>query len=128
MRPTLLFQWMLGLWAATAVAACFWTPAIGPWLSAGVALGCVALIDAWRLRGTAVPEVHRELPNRFALDVEGSVQLTVRNNADRPLRLSVFDGIPPTAEAGSLPIDLHLPVGRLARLNYPVRLRERGSA
>ena len=60
MRPSLLLPLLCVGWALLGVAAsAAWLPALAWWATGGVLLS-VALLDGWRLRRYALPEVlHR---------------------------------------------------------------------
>src|SRR5581483_2067943 len=69
----------------------------------------------------------RALPSRFALGVEHTVKLTLRNRSARPVLAAVVDEIPASFELlGELP-PVRIPAQGEAQLNYVVRPLQRGA-
>ena len=69
----------------------------------------------------------RELPPRFAFDVEHFVKLRLKNGSGRPLCCQIYDDCPDTfASEAQLP-RLSIPAGSAAGLTYSVRPLSRGT-
>ena len=49
------------------------------WWAAGVSLVLLALVDAWRVRRYAAPEVMRDLPDALPVGVPRTVTLSLDN-------------------------------------------------
>ena len=120
---TLAFAWLL--LAAVAVAL----PALmEPWLWLGGVLALVVVIDAMIVRFRKPLEIERRLPGRFALGEAGEVRLILRNPSEGVAKIDVFDGIPPGADAPTLPWSGEVPAQREIKVFHPVTLPERGEA
>jgi uncharacterized protein (DUF58 family) len=102
----------------------------GGWL-AGVAYLVLILVLSWRDAGTIPPAVQlratRQLPPRFALDVEHSVTLVLTNLSARPLKAAVRDELPDVFESENELPEISIPPGSEARLSYTVRPLSRGA-
>ena len=102
----------------------------GGWL-AGMAYLILILVLIWRDAGTIPPPTQlraaRQLPPRFALDVEHSVTLVLSNLSARPLQATVRDELPDVFESETELPDLSIPPGGEARLSYTVRPLSRGA-
>ena len=113
-------------WLALALV-----PVVAPaWSTAWLALGGVAFAviaaDGVLARLRPRVEIDRRLPGRFALGEPCEVVLKIRNPHPRPLRVSLFDGIPADAEAPAMPWHGVVPAGREIRVAHPVTIRTRG--
>jgi uncharacterized protein (DUF58 family) len=102
----------------------------GGWL-AGL-LYCVLVIAlCWRDAATIPPvsklRAIRQLPPRFALDVDHSVKLILTNLAAAPIQVSLRDELPDMFEAKTELPEVTLPSGGEARLSYDVRPLSRGA-
>jgi uncharacterized protein (DUF58 family) len=102
----------------------------GGWL-AGL-LYCVLVIAlCWRDAATIPPAFRlraiRQLPPRFALDVDHSVKLILTNLSAAPIQVSVRDELPDMFEAKTELPEVTLPSGGEARLSYDVRPLSRGA-
>jgi uncharacterized protein (DUF58 family) len=102
----------------------------GGWL-AGL-LYCVLVIAlCWRDAATIPPASRlraiRQLPPRFALDVDHSVKLILTNLSAAPIQVSVRDELPDMFEAKTELPEVTLPSGGEARLSYDVRPLSRGA-
>src|SRR5690606_21942021 len=65
---------------------------------------------------------------RFAVGEKGEVGLELRNPGSFAAVLELFDGIPVSAETEELPWRGRIPAGGRTRLDYGVRIMERGVA
>jgi uncharacterized protein (DUF58 family) len=127
-RPTRLLIALLLLWALIGLAGSLWL-AVTPWWSFfGMALLVVALVDLVIAFVLRPPRVERELPGRVAVGVTGEVALRIVNEGGRPLRLSVYDGIPTDAHCEVFPWHGRVRARGFLDLNYPVTLNQRGEA
>ncbi|HOV95674.1 MAG TPA: DUF58 domain-containing protein [Thermomonas sp.] len=127
MRPSLLLPLLCVGWALLGVAAsAAWLPALAWWATGGVLLS-VALLDGWRLRRYALPEVLRELPDALPVGVAREVVL-VLDNGPRALRVDVHDVHPSDWVASGLPRTLHLVAEASTRVSYTLRPTSRGDA
>ncbi len=124
--PTIRLLALALLWTLAGVAVVAFPERATLWWWAGAAVGVVALLDAALAASDRRPAVERRLPGRFAQGQPGEVRLTLRNRSWRPLRVEVFDGVPPGARAPEMPWTGTLEPGALARLSHAVSLNERG--
>lgn len=127
MRPApLLFRLAL-VWTALGLFASIWPAILGvPWLISGLLLAVTALFDPLSLPKERQIHIDRALPGRFALGNPAPVSLTLHHDLRRPLQIEVFDGLPPSAEAPSLPWSGTLPPNETATLTYQLHFTERG--
>ncbi len=116
-----------------ALGAPLWLIALlfpGGWLAGLVCMILFIALCARDARAVARPEdllARRELPSRFALGVEHTVKLTLRNRSARPVLAAVVDEIPASFELlGELP-PVRIPAQGEAQLNYVVRPLQRGA-
>ncbi|MGO4551041.1 DUF58 domain-containing protein [Lysobacter sp. 2RAF19] len=125
MRPAPPLLWALAAWALVgALASVSLVPSLA-WSLAGGALLCVLLIDGWRLRRRAVPDIARHLPDALPLGVEREVTLQI-DNGGAPLRMDVHDLHPGAWAAQGLPRSLTLEPGTSASFAYTLKPIERG--
>ena len=102
----------------------------GGWL-AGLLYFILIVVLSWRDAGAIPPasklRATRQLPPRFALDVDHSVKLILTNLAAVPIQVSVRDELPDLFEAKTELPEVTLPAGGEARLSYDVRPLSRGA-
>lgn len=96
------------------------------WLWGGAATAVVILVDFVVGVLLSAPEVERKLPGRFAMGVEQSVQLTLKNRSSLSLGVFCYDGIPAHAVSHELPWRGRLPGKGFVCIDYPVTMTERG--
>ncbi len=116
-----------------ALGAPLWLLALvfpGGWL-AGLLYLVFLIVLCWRDAAT-IPAfsqvaVQRQLPPRFALDVEQTVKLVIGNLLSRAITLSVRDEIPDVFELRTVLPPALIPPGSEAQLAYTVRPRNRGA-
>jgi uncharacterized protein (DUF58 family) len=114
------------IWLGLALVPVFAPAMATAWLVLGAAILAVVLVDALFAMRQPRVEISRRLPGRFALGEPGEVVLKIRNPANRALRITIFDGIPPEAVAPTMPWQGSVPAGREIRVAHPVTLRTRG--
>ena len=90
MRPTLLLPLLCIGWALLGVACSVGLLPADIWWASGAALVLVSLLDAWRVRRYAVPDVVRDLPDALPVGVQRTVLLSL-DNGPRKLRVDVHD-------------------------------------
>jgi uncharacterized protein (DUF58 family) len=102
----------------------------GGWL-AGLLYCVLVIVLCWRDAATIPPASQfraiRQLPPRFALDVDHSVKLILTNLSAAPIQVSVRDELPDMFEAKTELPEVTLPSGGEARLSYDVRPLSRGA-
>ncbi len=103
-------------------------PAINYWKWSGWLFLGVALLDAFILVVSQKVSAQRGLPGRFAVGIEGEIKVRILNLKRRPIRVSLYDGIPKNAKAELLPWDGMVRGKGYADVIYPVILTERGEA
>lgn len=122
--PTLIV--VLALWALLGVATSFgWLPVV-TWKVAGIALAALALLDVWRLRLRATPELVRELPDALPVGIERDVVLKLEAGPRRQ-RVDVYDLHPGGWESHGLPRRLALPANTVSSFSYRLRPSARGA-
>lgn len=108
-----------------AVAA--WRAGLVPlWGWAGAAAGLAALADAAWVLLLERPAFERRLPGRFAVGEPTEVVVRLDNRSGRAARVAVADGVPATAEAAELPLELRVPARRRGEARYRVTQLQRG--
>jgi uncharacterized protein (DUF58 family) len=102
----------------------------GGWL-AGLLYFVLLSALCWRDAGAIPPasklRATRQLPPRFALDVDHSVKLILTNLAAVPIQVAVRDELPDLFEAKTELPEVTLPAGGEARLSYDLRPLSRGA-
>lgn len=92
-----------------------------------VLLAALGWRDAATIPRSSQLTAQRELPPRFALGVDHSVKLILRNQTSRPVTALVRDEIPESFESlADLP-PVRIPSDGEAQLSYAVRPRKRGA-
>ena len=128
MSPTRTCVCLLGGWLLLAVLASVWPGALtAHWQAAGWLLGFLALLDALLLLRTPALDIVRRISGTLPLGVWCEVRLRVSNGSAWPLKLEIFDGVPPALDAQGMPRRLDLGPGLSAELRYQVRPKERGA-
>ncbi len=113
-------------WGLLGVAAsASWLP-MRAWAGVGVAIGVLALIDAWLLRRIGIPDVARVVPDALPLGVEREVELQLEPGTRR-VRVDVHDLHPGGWEVQGLPRTLVLVPGMQSTVGYRLRPNERGA-
>ncbi|OYU99045.1 MAG: hypothetical protein CFE26_26480, partial [Verrucomicrobiales bacterium VVV1] len=103
MLPTNATLGLTLFWALLGLAVSWFPNQASTWWLLGGLFALVLLVDALRLRFRKPVEVIRRLPGRFALGDSGEVRLTISNPGEQAIDLEVFDGIPPGADAPTMP-------------------------
>jgi uncharacterized protein (DUF58 family) len=100
------------------------------WLAGWLYLALVIAL-CWRdtrtIPAAAMLVAERRLPPRFALDVEQSIELAIKNLAARPLQIVARDEAPEIFEVRADWPPVTVPPGGEARLSYTVRPLRRGA-
>lgn len=126
MRPTLLTLRLIAAWTVLGLAASIWPQLRLAWGITGLVLGFLATADFFSLPNKRRISVERTLPGRFALGVSSPVTLTLRHSLQRPLKVTVHDGLPDVALADGLPWSGQLPPGEHTDLIYNAHFTKRG--
>lgn len=126
MRPTNATLGLSLLWALLGLAVSWFPGQATTWWLMGGLFGLVLLVDAVRLRLGKPVDVVRRLPGRFALGEPGEVRLLISNPGNHPLEIEVFDGVPPGADAPTMPWQGSVPSQREMKVFHPVKILERG--
>jgi uncharacterized protein (DUF58 family) len=113
----------LGILAALGVEAGRWQSA---WWGLLLALGIVALLDAFNLRRLPSPGLQRSLSGNLPLGHWSNVQLLVRNEHSRAIELELFDHVPDGMSFEQLPQRMRLQPAEHCRLDYRLRPTRRG--
>jgi uncharacterized protein (DUF58 family) len=124
-KPAPLLVTALALWAALGVVTSIgWLP-LQAWIWSGVGLILLALVDAWRLRRRATPEIVRDVPEALPIGVERDVVLHVEGGSRRQ-RVDVHDLHPGGWETQDLPRRIALTPGTVSSFAYRLRPNARG--
>ena len=114
-------------WALLGVACSFALSPTEVWWASGAALMLVALLDGWRVRRYAMPDVMRDLPDALPVGVQRTVALRL-DNGPRKLRVDVHDLHPQDWAVDGLPRTLVLPSESTTQFQYVLRPTARGDA
>lgn len=128
MSPTNATLGLTLFWTLLGLAVSWFPNQASTWWLMGGLFALVLLVDALRLRFRKPVEVTRRLPGRFALGDAGEVRLTISNPGGQAVEVEVFDGIPPGADAPTMPWRGAVPPQRELKVFHPVKLLERGEA
>ncbi|HJW47684.1 MAG TPA: DUF58 domain-containing protein, partial [Lysobacter sp.] len=123
-RPAPAMLVLLALWAVLGLAASIGIVPALAWQAAGVALGLLAVLDAWLVMRQGTPGVHRRVPDTWPIGVERPV--TLHLEAANAQRLDVFDLHPGSWAMQGLPRRLQLCRGETASFDYALRANARG--
>ncbi|SKA88646.1 Uncharacterized conserved protein, DUF58 family, contains vWF domain [Prosthecobacter debontii] len=126
MRPTLFTLRLLSAWTVLGLLASIWPQLQMAWMVCGGLLGILATADFFTLPHSRKLSLERTLPGRFALGVSSQVTLTLRHTLQRPLKVSVHDGLPDVATAEGLPWSGKLPPQQHTDLVYNAHFTKRG--
>ncbi|MGD8909494.1 MAG: DUF58 domain-containing protein [Chromatiales bacterium] len=96
------------------------------WKLAAALLISIGLLDLWRLRRSATPQVRRDLRTSMPVGVWSWVGLEVENRGDTTMLLRVHDHHPGDFEADGMPRQIRILARRQARIRYRVKPRHRG--
>jgi uncharacterized protein (DUF58 family) len=108
--------------------AVIWLPSLeSAWKLMASLLLAIALLDLWRLRRGATPQVTRVLPTNMPVGVSSWVNLQVENRRDNALLFKLHDHHPGDFLAQGMPRQIRLPAGRQARVRYRVKPLHRGN-
>ena len=91
-----------------------------------LALLTLALLDAVRVKRLPSPRLKRQLPGSLALGRWSEVQLTVEHDFAQPLKVQVFDHVPPGLSFENLPLTVELQPGQYSLAGYRLRPLKRG--
>ena len=91
-----------------------------------LALLVLAILDAIRLKRLPSPRLKRQLPGSLALGRWSEVQLTVEHDFTQPLKVQVFDHVPPGLSFEHLPLTVELQPGQHSLAGYRLRPLKRG--
>ena len=126
MNPTHRLLGIAFAWLILAAGVMAFPFLITAWLGLGTTIFIVVLLDAWEAFFTAPLQVQRRLPGRFAQGEAAEIRLILINPTRRVARIALFDGIPPGAEAATMPWSGEVPAAREIKVIYPATLRTRG--
>ena len=127
MRPTFLLPLLCIGWALLGVACSVGLLPADIWWASGAALVLVSLLDAWRVRRYAAPEVMRDLPDALPVGVPRTVTLSL-DNGPRKLSVDVHDLHPNAWAIEGLPRTLQLAAESTTQFHYVMRPTARGDA
>lgn len=96
------------------------------WWGLGLSLGLLAALDAIRLQRSPSPQVKRSLAGNLPLGRWSDVRLRVEHELNRPLRLELFDQVPPGLLFEKLPQRLLLAPTEYGEVTYRLRAVQRG--
>lgn len=126
MRPTLRTLHLATAWTLLGLVAAIWNGLLPVWLAAGALLLVAAIFDLISLPRARHFKVGRKMPSRFALGVPGEITLSLQHQLRRPLQVVVMDGLPPAAEADSMPWHGELQPFHPTLLSYELHFTCRG--
>lgn len=127
-KPARLMIWSGFAWLGVGILGSVFAEVEKAWWLMLFIWGGAALLDLLILLLVKQPEVERELPGRFAMGIENTVELTVRNRSSLPLQVTVYDGLPEEGACEGLPWVGSLPRQGYRKISFPVVLNVRGDS
>lgn len=94
-------------------------------------LGAFAIIASWDAVRRLPPSdylVRRKLPNSFSLNKPQTIRFEFENLADRPLKVSLSDGVPSHFECTRFPLVQEVAIDQVGMFEYSVVPKRRGLA
>ncbi|MNZ30605.1 hypothetical protein D3C78_478810 [compost metagenome] len=91
-----------------------------------LALLALALLDAVRVKRLSSPRLIRQIPGSLALGRWSEVQLTLEHDFAQPLKVQVFDHVPPGLDFENLPLTVELQPDQHSLAGYRLRPLKRG--
>lgn len=126
MQPTRFIIWLALAWTVLGFVASLVPLLVSYWLWGGVVAGVSIVVDFLMGLALKAPVVERQLPGRFAMEVEQLVPVVLRNKGTVAVCVTYYDGIPEDAVSRELPWKGRIRAGGYARVEYPVSISERG--
>lgn len=128
MSPTGRTLTLVVAWALLGLAAATFRSLIPLWWILGALAILVLVIDGSLSFVMRRIEVIRRPPGRFAVGEPAPVRLEIRNPGRLDASFELFDGIPAESETESMPWNGSIPAGGKARVDYDLKVMERGFA
>lgn len=126
MIPTPRLLAALLLWCLVGLAASIWQWPEMAWLLVGAAIALVSVVDLLAVAAKRPLIVHRTPDSRYALGVDGHVELEIVNRGFFAARIELFDGLPAAAESEEMPWQGQVPRKGFVKVRYAVKLMQRG--
>lgn len=124
--PSPALLWALAALCLLALFSSIYATAQGVFAIAVIALTVLAAVDAVHLLRRPQPKVRRQHAHLLSLGVESEIRVEIENRQALPLRLEVFDHVPPNCLFDDLPQQLIVPPVANAQLRYKLRPMRRG--
>lgn len=122
--PPLL--WALGGLCVLAVLASILAVLQTAFLIGAAVLFAAALVDAIQLLRRPLPDVRRRHAHLLSLGVDSEIRVEINNPLALPMRVRLYDHVPPYTETKHLPQSVAIPAHTLAQLHYRLRPLRRG--
>jgi uncharacterized protein (DUF58 family) len=87
----------------------------------------IALLDFMLSRRLPPVEITREVAGNLAVDKWAPVKLRIKHNFAQPTQISIFDGVPGSADYDNLPLTIDLQPNHHSRSEYQLRPLVRGA-
>ncbi|MBK1789548.1 DUF58 domain-containing protein [Persicirhabdus sediminis] len=126
MQVTRYSLYLATLWTLLGLAASVMSSLQVLWLALAALLLAFLLFDLLLLYLQAKPEFERDLPTRFAIDIEQTVVVKMTNRSRFSLACDFYDGLPAQAHTDELPWSFRVAPASFEQLSYPVKISERG--
>jgi uncharacterized protein (DUF58 family) len=118
---------LLLVWVAVSFFVALVPAWIELWWGLFALLACVVIADGVYARVWGdIPDVERQIAGNLPVGVWREVALRFVHRGRRVLRITAFDGLPPGADFGGMPLALTLQPGEFAVARYPFRAEVRG--
>jgi len=118
---------VLLIWTGFGLAASVFPQFVVLWFGLGLAVALLLIGDAIGLFLVKPPTTERDIPERFAVGIEATSKLTIRNPNRSAIFVQMFDGLPPEAESRDLPWSGKVPSRGFTTVEYRIRFGERGA-
>lgn len=113
---------------ALGLAQHFWAALELLWAGAALALVLLCMIDGWEARKQPQLRIERKTAGVWAVGQWRTVSVTLHNDGNRRLSLTLFDHYPTDWDLEAMPYEGQIDVGCYKTISYRVRPHERGNA
>ena len=127
-RPTTRLLLLVFGWLLLAVAAAFAPALVTAWTVIAALLAVLMLLDGLWVNGLRRIDAERKINHNLPINAWSEIKLRLRHHHPRALKLDVHDHAPTGFVCRDQPVELTLPPGKLAEVNYQVKPQQRGNA
>ena len=126
MKPTTRFLLLIIVWLLTGIAAHYSELMELVWNGFGLAFAACILVDLNLVRASRSFATERRLNSNLPVGIWSQVKLTIENQNQWPVHLSVFDHMPSSFEVVEQPSQIYMPKGKRLDCSYAIKPLVRG--